>query len=92
MAICNTPALNGETVAELTIALALAVARRICEIDQRIRKGEKIIRSKVLGRGLFKKSIGIIGMGNIGKEVAKKWIAAMNGTIIAYDPFAPDNT
>jgi len=92
VAICNTPALNGETVAELTIALALVVARRICEIDQRIRKGEKVIRSNVLGRSLFKKCIGIIGMGNVGKEVARKWIAAMNGSIVGYDPFAPDDT
>lgn len=91
VAICNTPALNSEAVAELTIALALAVSRRICEIDVRIRQGEKIVRSEVLGRSLFKKRIGIIGMGNVGREVAKKWIAAMEGSIVAYDPYASDH-
>lgn len=90
VAICNTPALNSEAVAELTIALALAISRRICEMDVRIRRGEKIIRSQMLGRSLFKKSIGIIGMGNVGREVAKKWIAAMEGSIVAYDPYAPE--
>lgn len=91
VAICNTPALNSETVAELTIALAIAVSRRICEIDVRIRRGEKIVRSEVLGRSLFKKCVGIVGMGNVGKEVAKKWIAAMEGNIVAYDLYAPEN-
>lgn len=91
VAVCNTPALNSEAVAELTIALAIMVSRRIGEIDVRIRRGETIVRSEVLGRSLFKKCIGIVGMGNVGREVGKKWIAAMEGSIVAYDPYAPDN-
>ena len=89
--VYNTPALNSEAVAELTLAMALCIARRVCELDSRARKGEKLIRSKVLGRSLFKKTIGIVGMGNIGRIVAKKWIAAMEGKIVAYDPYAPAN-
>ena len=85
----NTPALNSESVAELTIALALCVARRVCELDGRARKGEILVRNKVLGRSLFKKVIGVVGMGNIASIVAKKWIAAMEGQVIGYDPFAP---
>ena len=84
----NTPALNSESVAELTIALALCVARRVCELDGPARRSEILVRSKVLGRSLFKKVIGVVGMGNIGKIVARKWIAAMEGTIVAFDPFA----
>ncbi|KAH8697895.1 D-isomer specific 2-hydroxyacid dehydrogenase [Talaromyces proteolyticus] len=89
--VFNTPALNSEAVAELSIALALAVARRVTEIDRRIRAGEKIVRSKMLGRSLFRKAIGIVGMGNIGRVVAKKWIGAMEGNVIAYDPYAPED-
>ncbi|KAK5171240.1 uncharacterized protein LTR77_004384 [Saxophila tyrrhenica] len=88
IAVCNTPAMNSESVAELTIALALCVARRVVEFDRRIRGGEAIVRSQVLGLSLFKKTIGIVGMGNIGSVVARKWIGAMEGDIIAYDPFA----
>ena len=89
--VCNTPALNSESVAELTITLALCIARRVAELDRRVRGGEAIIRSTALGISLFKKKIGIIGMGNIGKIVAQKWIAAMGGTVIGYDPFAPED-
>lgn len=88
--ICNTPALNSEAVAELTLSLALTVARRVCELDRRLRRGETLIRSQLLGQSLYRKSIGIIGMGNIGTAVAQKWKSAMEGDILAYDPFAPE--
>ncbi|EXJ70395.1 uncharacterized protein A1O5_06463 [Cladophialophora psammophila CBS 110553] len=89
--VCNTPGINSESVAELTLALALSIARRVCEIDRRVRNGEKVIRSKTLGHSLFRKTIGVIGMGNIGRVVAKKWVGAMEGKVIAYDPYAPDS-
>ena len=88
--VCNTPALNSESVAELTMSLALCVARRVSELDRRVRGGEAIIRSTALGQSLFRKTIGIIGMGNIGRAVALKWIAAMQGKVIGYDPYAPE--
>ncbi len=91
VAVCNTPAMNSESVAELTIALALCIARRIAELDRRVRSGEAVNRSHVLGMSLYKKTIGVVGMGNIGKIVAKKWKAAMDGDIIAYDPFASEH-
>lgn len=90
IAVCNTPALNSEAVAELTLCLAMSVARRVNELDQRIRSGEKIVRSAALGQSLFKKTIGIVGMGNIGRIVAEKWVAAMQGQVVAYDPVAAD--
>ncbi|KAL2004610.1 hypothetical protein VTN00DRAFT_3346 [Thermoascus crustaceus] len=85
--VCNTPGINSESVAELTVGLALAVSRRVCEMDRAIRGGARIVRSQMLGRSLFRKTVGIVGMGNIGRMVAKKWMVAMEGEIIAYDPF-----
>lgn len=89
--VYNTPGLNAEAVAELTLTLALCVARRVTELDRLIRSGEKLIRSKMLGKSLFGTSLGVVGMGAIGVEMARKWSAAMNGPIIAYDPFAAEN-
>lgn len=86
--VYNTPGLNGEAVAELTIALAMCVSRRICEFDRKIRNGEQAVRSHMLGKSLFRKTIGILGMGNIGFEVAKKWRGAMSGKIVAFDPYS----
>jgi D-3-phosphoglycerate dehydrogenase len=89
--VFNTPGLNGEAVAELTIALALCVARRICEFDRHIRNGDRIVRSQMLGRSLFGKTLGVVGMGNIGLEVAKKWRAATGGSVVAYDPYSKED-
>ncbi|CZT25745.1 related to SER3-3-phosphoglycerate dehydrogenase [Ramularia collo-cygni] len=88
--VCNTPAMNSETVAELTLTLALCIARRIQEIDRKLLRGKKLIRSNLLGQSLHGKTLGIIGMGNIGKQVARKWIGAMEGKILAYDPMLPN--
>lgn len=88
----NTPALNSEAVAELTLALAFSLSRRVTEIDRRIRNGEQVNRSQTLGLSLFEKTVGIVGMGNIGREAAKKWMGACASKIIGYDPVAPADT
>lgn len=84
--VYNTPGINSEAVAELTLTLALCIARRLGEFDRAIRQGEKIVRSQMLGVSLFGKTLGIVGMGAIGLEVAKKWKAAMDGPVVTYDP------
>ena len=85
--VCNTPALNSESVAELTLTLALCIARRVSQIDRMVRRGEVVVRSQTLGQSLYQKTVGIIGMGNMGKVVAQKWIGAMNEKIVGFDPF-----
>nr|POE74326.1 d-3-phosphoglycerate dehydrogenase [Quercus suber] len=89
IAVHNTPALNSESVAELSMTLTLALSRRVCEVDRAVRNGERVVRNNVLGTSMFRKVIGVVGMGNIGKHIAKKWIGAFECTIIAYDPYAP---
>ncbi|KAH7350601.1 putative D-3-phosphoglycerate dehydrogenase [Rhexocercosporidium sp. MPI-PUGE-AT-0058] len=88
IAVHNTPALNSEAVAELALALPLSLARRVSEIDRRVRKGEAVVRSQVLGVSLFRKTVGVVGMGNIGREVARKWRGACESRVLAYDPVA----
>lgn len=91
IAIHNTPALNSESVAELSLALTLTLSRRVGEIDRLVRGGEHVVRSKMLSTSMFRKTVGVIGMGNIGKIIAQKWIGAFDCQIIAFDPYAPAN-
>ncbi|KAJ5226484.1 d-3-phosphoglycerate dehydrogenase protein [Penicillium chermesinum] len=88
VAVYNTPGLNSESVAELSLALVLSLTRRVTEIDRRIRQGQRVIRSQTLGLSLFQKTVGVVGMGNIGTVAAKKWIGACESSIICYDPYA----
>ena len=70
--VTNTPGVLSETVAEHTIALIFAVARRIVEADSFTRKGKfKGWEPELfLGRDLFGRTLGIIGAGRIGSRVA----------------------
>ena len=87
--VCRTPGVNKEAVAELALALALSVTRRVTEFDRNIRSGAVVERSNFLGMESWQKTVGIVGMGNIGTLVARKWQAAFNAKIVAYDPYVP---
>lgn len=87
--VCNTPGVNSEAVAEMALALALAVTRRVAEFDRRIRSGEVVQRAGALGMETWEKTVGVIGMGNIGSRIARKYHLAFNAGIVAYDPYAP---
>ena len=85
--VANTPGVNSEAVAEMALALALAVARRLAQFDRMIRHGDPIERPRFLGFGLEGKTVAVIGMGNIGVRAAAKFQAAFGCKILAYDPF-----
>ena len=74
IAVSNTPASVCNPTAELAMALMLSAARRIAECDRRIRTEKESMWGTMcnLGFGLEGKTLGIIGMGNIGKNVARK--------------------
>ncbi|EZP75478.1 glyoxylate reductase [Parageobacillus genomosp. 1] len=74
IAVCNTPDVLTDTTADLTFALLLATARRMVEAAQFIKDGKWKSWSPFLlaGVDVHHKTIGIVGMGNIGKAVAKR--------------------
>jgi len=77
-----TPGANSKSVADLTLGLMLAVARRIPQMDSSLRAGSW---SRLAGSELEGKTLGIVGTGSIGAAVAQRAAGfAMN--IIAYDP------
>jgi D-3-phosphoglycerate dehydrogenase / 2-oxoglutarate reductase len=84
--VANTPGVNSEAVSELALALALSVARRVAQFDRMVHAGEAIERPKLLGIGLAGKTIGVIGMGNIGVKTAAKF-HAFGCQVLAYDPY-----
>jgi D-3-phosphoglycerate dehydrogenase len=88
--VMNTPGSNAEAVAEFTVGLTLALARRIAVADRRLRLGDAANREEFKGRGLAGKTVGIVGMGHIGRKVARKWNLAFDMPVIGYDPNLPD--
>ena len=71
--VSNTPDVLTEATAELTIALLLALLRRVAEGDRLVRRQEEwaLAPTFMLGEGLAGKTLGIVGLGRIGREVAR---------------------
>jgi hydroxypyruvate reductase len=70
--VMNTPRVLTPEGADTALALMLAVARRICEADMFVRVGKWLNGPMPLGVSLYQKTVGIVGLGGIGREVAKR--------------------
>lgn len=86
--VVNAPAGNTIATAELTFALMLALTRKLCRANESIRNGEWN-RSAFGGTELAGKTLGIIGFGRIGKEVAKR-AKAFDMNVLTADPLLTD--
>jgi len=84
--VVNVPEANTRSAAELAWALLLAVARGVVESDQKIRQGQW--DRKYLGLELNHKTLGIVGLGRIGGQVAK-FAKGFGMRVLAYDPYIP---
>jgi D-3-phosphoglycerate dehydrogenase len=83
--VMNTPGGNAVSVAEHTLALLLALARRIPQADALMKQG-RWEKKKLEGMELRGKTLGLIGLGQIGSDVARL-AKAFEMQIIAYDPY-----
>ena len=80
--VTNAPNAMNDCVADLTLGLMIAVARRVCEGDRFVRSGKWLKGSLPPGKKVSGKRLGIIGMGRIGNVIARR--AAAFDMTIAY--------
>ncbi len=85
IAVMNTPGANAVAVAEHTLGLMLAMARHLCRADALMHAG-KWEKKTLQGTELRGKTLGIVGLGRVGLEVAKR-ARAFHMTVVAHDPF-----
>jgi D-3-phosphoglycerate dehydrogenase len=83
IAVANTPGVNSESVADLALALMLSLARAIPTLDAQVKAGGW---PRMTGVEMYRKTIGILGLGAIGKAVARR-AEGFSMHVIAYDPF-----
>jgi D-3-phosphoglycerate dehydrogenase len=87
--VMNTPGGNTVSTAEHTITLLMALARNLPAADASIRQG-KWERGKFVGSQLAGKTLGVVGLGRIGREVARR-AAGLDLKVVGFDPFlAPE--
>jgi D-3-phosphoglycerate dehydrogenase len=90
VAVFNAPGGNTIAAAELTMALILTAMRKVAAADRSVRE-RKWERSAFKGGELFGRTLGLVGAGRIGAEVALR-SRAFGMDVIAYDPYLPEAT
>jgi D-3-phosphoglycerate dehydrogenase len=85
----NTPRASSASVAELAIGYMFALARSLYKASTTM-KAEKWEKKAFEGDEIGGKTLGLIGVGNIGKEVAKR-AAGLGMTVLAYDPYVKES-
>lgn len=78
---------NSNTVAELCLGFIIALGRNLVRCDKATRAGDFEIRNRLKGMDLEGKTLGVLGMGKIGRLVAKKAHFGLDMEIIGYDPY-----
>lgn len=81
---------NSRSVAEHTLALLLALAKRVCYFDQAIRAGDWNSRNTFSAVELAERTLFILGFGRIGREVARL-AQAFRMKVVAWDPYVADS-
>lgn len=82
IAVCSTPDVNKHSVADWTIAMILQCARKVVQNESEVRAGRW---NRIEGRELWNSTLGIVGLGSIGKEVVRR-AQGFGMRIVAYDP------
>ncbi|MGE3062117.1 MAG: hydroxyacid dehydrogenase [bacterium] len=85
----NTPAASSESVAELAISHMLSLARALPIADKSMKEG-KWEKKKFEGTELYKKTLGVIGLGRIGREAARIGFYGFSMNVLGYDPFVKE--
>ena len=83
--VMNTPGGNSMAVAELTMAMLLALPRQLVQAVASTKAGKWEKKRFAQGHELFQKTVGILGLGNIGSLVAQRCLA-FGMTVLVYDP------
>jgi phosphoglycerate dehydrogenase-like enzyme len=89
--IFNTPGVNAQAVAETVLTLTMSVARQVGRITSKQSLGYSVPKETCSGLIISGKTVGIVGMGNIGQKVARIFQGGLGCSIVAYDPLLPED-
>ncbi|MGH7247857.1 MAG: hydroxyacid dehydrogenase [Pseudomonadota bacterium] len=85
--VVNQSGGNAESVAEHVVGMMLALVKRVVECDRALRAGALKTRAAYSGHEAFGKTIGIVGLGNVGRRVAELCGGLLRMQVLAYDPY-----
>src|SRR3954471_22528591 len=85
--VVNQSGGNAHSVAEHALGMMLTLSKRIIESDRRLRRERDVNRNDLIGNEVQGRTIGIVGLGNVGRRVAELCKGLLGMTVLAYDPY-----
>src|SRR4029077_13441520 len=85
--VLNQSGGNAQSVAEHALGMMLSLSKKIVQVDKALRRGGLSDRAAFKGTEVYGKTVGIIGLGNVGRRLAAMCKAALNMRVLAYDPY-----
>src|SRR5712671_2483653 len=85
--VVNQSGGNANSVAEHALAMLLTLSKRIIEADRALRREANVNRNALIGNEAQGKTIGIVGIGNVGRRIAELCKGLLHMKVIAYDPY-----
>jgi D-3-phosphoglycerate dehydrogenase len=85
--VVNQSGGNAQSVAEHALGMMLTLSKRIIEADRALRRESNVNRSSLIGTEVHGRTIGIVGIGNVGRRIAALCNGLLGMTVLAYDPY-----
>ncbi|MGY3528506.1 hydroxyacid dehydrogenase [Bradyrhizobium sp. USDA 4452] len=85
--VVNQSGGNANSVAEHALGMMLTLSKRIIQSDRRLRREANVNRNDLIGNELNEKTVGIVGLGNVGRRIAELCRGLLHMKVIAYDPY-----
>jgi len=85
--VVNQSGGNANSVAEHALAMLLTLSKRIIEADRALRRERNVSRNALIGNEAQGKTIGIVGLGNVGRRIAELCGGLLHMKVVAYDPY-----
>jgi D-3-phosphoglycerate dehydrogenase len=85
--VVNQSGGNAHSVAEHALGMLLTLSKRIIEADRALRRDPNVNRNALMGTEAGGKTIGIVGIGNVGRRIAELCKGLLGMKVLAYDPF-----
>src|SRR6202521_4518434 len=85
--VVNQSGGNAHSVAEHALAMLLTLSKRIIQADRALRREANVERNALMGTEVQGKTIGIVGLGNVGRRIAALCRGLLGMNVLAYDPF-----
>src|SRR6184192_1893784 len=85
--VVNQSGGNANSVAEHALGMLLTLSKRIIEADRALRRDRNVNRNALIGTEAQGKTIGIVGLGNVGRRIAALCQGLLGMKVLAYDPY-----